>query len=271
MQTVCFRIKTQSNLDDAWDEIESFSAIEPLYSSEDPNGIKEIYANVERNFEIPTLKHVIDYHATDLEAIDWEKQWQLHGMDYYDGCVHVNLTNFGCKLSSRWKDLKLKPGPGFGDLSHTTTRLVLEMMNDVVVDQHVLDIGSGSGILALSALAMGAKNVFGVDIDSEAIEHARNNANLNEMSDRVKFGFAKDFKVPLGLEHLVILMNMIQNEQEQAWASLKFIHGLKLECLISGILAEDRELYLAKVAEWGWDCVKETESDGWLGLHFVRK
>jgi len=269
MQTVCFRIKPQSSLDDAWDEIESFSCMEPLYSSEDPEGIKEIYANVERDFEIPALKHVLDYYPTDLEAVDWEKQWQLHGMDYREGCIHVNLANFGCK-SSKWKELKLEPGPGFGDLSHTTTRLVLEMMSNVVVGQYVLDIGSGSGILALSALAMGAKNVFGVDIDSEAIAHARNNADLNAMSEHVKFGFAKDFKVPFGLERVIILMNMIQAEQEQAWASLKFIHGLRLDCLISGILVEERERYLAKVADWGWDCINEVEKDGWLGLHFVK-
>lgn len=270
MQTVCFRIKTQSSLDDAWDEIESFGGMEPLYSSEDSEGIKEIYANVERGFEIPPLKHVMDHYATDLEAVDWKQQWQLHGMDYHDGYVHVDLAKFGCK-SSQLKDLKLKPGPGFGDLSHTTTRLVLEMMGDVVKDQYVLDIGSGSGILALAAFAIGAKDVFGVDIDSEAIEHARNNADLNGMADHVKFGFAKDFKVPRDLEHLVILMNMIQTEQEEAWASLKFVHGLKLECLISGILVEERELYLAKVAEWDWECTRQIEREGWLGMHFIRK
>lgn len=269
MQIVCFRIKTQANLDDAWDEIESYGGIEPLYSSEDADGVKEIYAKVERDFEMPQLKYVIDYYATDLQAINWEEQWQLHGMNYHNGCVHVNLADFGCP-SSKWVDLKLKPGPGFGDLSHTTTRLVLKMMSGVVEGHDVLDIGSGSGILALAAVAMGAKEVFGLDIDSEAILHAQENASLNQMSDLVKFGFAKDFKISRRGERLVILINMIQSEQEEAWASLKVIHGMKLECLVSGILAQDREFYLAKVLEWGWDFVDEIEEEGWLGLHFVK-
>ncbi len=85
--------------------------------------------------------------------------------------------------------LVLEPGRAFGTGLHETTRLVAEAI--AMLSKHnapsVLDVGTGSGILALVALVLGAKEVTAIDVDADAIEVAKGNAARNGMSDRTSF------------------------------------------------------------------------------------
>ena len=170
---------------------------------------------------------------------------------------------------TKLKTLKLKSGPGFGDLSHPTTRLVIKMMVSYVKAEYVLDIGSGSGVLALCAAAMGAKAVHGVDIDPSAVEHAKHNAKLNFLDSQVTFSLPSEYK-PQHRPNLLVLMNMISSEQQVAWQSLKAIHDVPGDIFISGILAEERNSYLKFTELRNWKLLRELSEDNWLGLHFTR-
>lgn len=187
--------------------------------------------------------------------IDWKEQWSLHSRYYRDGLVQINLKQFG----GPERLLKLEPGPGFGDLSHPTTRLTLKMMLPLIKGQVVLDIGCGSGILALAAKAAGAEWVYGIDIDQEALEHAQKNARLNgleiiwEAPDKLRDG-------------PIALMNMIRCEQADAWESLRALHPQITTKVTSGVLVEEKELYLAEQKDWRVE--KITEEEGWLAFSF---
>ena len=88
------------------------------------------------------------------------------------------------------KVLVLEPGRAFGTGLHETTRLVAEairMQQRSLPRMDVLDVGTGSGILALVAIAFGARKAIGIDVDPDAIEVANENAARNGMSDRVTF------------------------------------------------------------------------------------
>lgn len=204
-------------------------------------------------------------------TIDWEAQWAAHGLNYRDGFVHVELGEYVRDFNPGVQPslLRLKPGPGFGDLSHPTTRLVLKMMHPHVQGAHVLDIGCGSGILALAAIAMGAKSVAAIDIDEEALEHARRNSALNGMGQRIEFVAPENFRLSGNNTNIVVLMNMIQLEQIQAWNSLSQIHSLVGKALTSGILSEGRDAYLELCHSRQWHCVQEAEESGWLGFIFT--
>ena len=275
MKTYCFTIRSTVSVDDAWQELEA-AGIQPLYSSETPDGVKEIYGNLNAHISIDTLRACLSAVSslveTVLDEIDWASQWESHGLDFREGCVHVDLEAFGCPALSLQsvKILKLEPGPGFGDLYHPTTRLVLNMMAKYVPGAHVLDIGCGSGILALAAVAMGAASVHGIDIDSAAIAHARHNAMLNGMERQVTFGTPEEYQKPVEVSTLLVLMNMISSEQAEAWKALPSIHHVQGDCLISGILEEGLKPYLKQTRQWGWELRGEMSQEGWLGLHFTR-
>ena len=84
--------------------------------------------------------------------------------------------------------LKLDPGMAFGTGAHATTRLCMELLEQSVRPGcTMLDVGCGSGILAVCAVLLGAKSAVGVDIDQLAAKIAGENAALNGVSDRTRF------------------------------------------------------------------------------------
>lgn len=197
-----------------------------------------------------------------FETIDWQAQWEAHGLNFRDGYVHIDIPE---AVSPAWQQLKLMPGAGFGDLSHPTTRLMLKLMNDKVSGQYVVDIGCGSGVLALCAVALGAQHVYAIDIDIEALKHSKDNATLNVMEDKLTFFLPEQFELPSYVGSPVILMNMIMSEQQVAWNSLRSLHHRQGICITSGILAEQKQDYIMMVKEWGWQVDEEQEEQGWLG------
>lgn len=232
MKTYCYTIKSDTDIDSAWENLERLG-VELLYSNETPGGKKEIFGKQIVKTSFAKVKECI------LAPIDWTKQW----------------NNFEIEVGS--KVLKLNAGPGFGDLSHPTTRLVLEMMTPHVKDAHVLDIGCGSGILSLAAAALGAASVHGIDIDPEAIAHAKENALINELN--ITFGLPEEYR--LIAPSLIVLMNMISSEQEVALKSLPMLKDVHCEFFISGVLEE--ESYNRE-----WMMKKQLSEEGWLGLHY---
>ena len=262
---VCFHIHNEISIEDAWQELEDLEC-QLLYSSEDPNGAKEIYGYKNPSMDLVNCPSVINVTPASLD-IDWHAQWAEHGLDFYDGLVHVDLSKFGFKKTST-PVIVMEPGPGFGDLSHPTTRLMLRIMSDLVQGQHVLDIGSGSGILTFAASVMGADSACGVDIDIQANEHAKKNAELNGMQNKISFVLPENYQPVQGDKALSILMNMIWSEQVVAWESLPQVHHIPGDRIISGILAEERDDYLAQTKKWGWTYRSELEEEGWLAFHF---
>lgn len=85
--------------------------------------------------------------------------------------------------------LNIEPGAAFGTGTHDTTRLCLETLDEIITPgKTVLDIGCGSGILAIASLLLGAKSAVGVDIDPLAVKTAAENGKMNGLSEpRLRF------------------------------------------------------------------------------------
>ncbi len=188
-----------------------------------------------------------------MTEIDWEEQWRNFSPEFYDGLAHIDLGG---------PVLCLKPGGGFGDFSHPTTRLVISLMADRIKDNVVIDIGCGSGILSIAAVLLGAQKAYGIDIDEEALRHSKENAALNKVQDKTRFSIKFDSHW-IKKEPCIILMNMIESEQETAWESLPQLHDLKCQVISAGILTSQKERYLNMVKNWGWSLKKEKEEEGW--------
>lgn len=191
--------------------------------------------------------------------VNWEDQWALFAQDFKEGKAHINLSPFGAD-----KTLLLLPGAGFGDLSHPTTHLMLEMMQGLVSHETVVDIGSGSGILTLAAVLLGAKLGIGIDIDKEAVFHAKKNAKLNNLSSRTKFSKTLPKSLP---QNAIFLMNMILPEQREFNPSR--LNPYAKTWIVSGILASQKKEYLKQAKEWGWKVTQEYARLDWCGWTFV--
>lgn len=190
----------------------------------------------------------------------WKQQWELFSPNFKEGKAHIDLTSYGFS-----KILQLYPGPGFGDFSHPTTRLVLRLMSSLCSGRFVVDVGCGSGILSFAAAAMGASQVYGYDIDPEAVLHSQMNLDLSPDSSRIVFSTNTPQKIP---ENSLILMNMIECEQQMAWASLDSCLTHPATLVTSGILTPDSQKYLNRKKPPQWQLLQVLQEDEWSAFVF---
>lgn len=207
---------------------------------------------------------ILSIDVCEYNEVDWEEQWEIHGENYQDGLLEINLTPYNIA-----KSFKMEPGPGFGDLSHATTRLTLQQMIPLCQGKHVVDIGCGSGVLSLAAVAAGAKHVYAIDIDPKAIEHTKQNAFLNSFDESISYVLPK---IASSQYEWLLVMNMIHSEQCLAWSSVKdHFMETPFEIITSGILAADKESYLQQTEQWGWQRQAEIQEGEWTCYHFFIK
>jgi len=266
---VVIQIDPTADLEEIWKNLEE-TGCNLLYSSSDDTSqhiFCRLPSGIKKQRIMTQFPEILAIDTASLPEIDWETQWADYAQGYRNGLLHVNIET---KNKSSIQQLILQPGPGFGDLSHATTRLVLKLMPSVVYNKNVLDVGCGSGILSLAAIAMNASSVCGIDIDDDALIHSRINSQLNGMENVISFMKPEKY-CKKSSDALVLLMNMIQSEQEVAWNSLKSIHKNVTTILASGILAADCSIYKKLCDSWGWSIENEIEEDGWMAYHFLKK
>lgn len=256
-------IEPSISLDDAWNKLE-MANIEILYGSEE-EGVIEIFAYVSSIHVLSTYQWIIAFEPYTLPSIDWKTQWASHSPHFQGEYLSIDFSSFQRSSPS----IRLIPGSGFGDLSHPSTRLMLELLTQHCQEQIVIDIGCGSGILTLAAVALGATRAYGIDIEEDALEHSRQNATLNHFNQQCLFCLPNEFEWQPTSHPVLILMNMIMSDQQNAWNSLSQLHNQQSECLTSGIRIEEREQYLEQTEKWKWSLVNEREEMGWLAFYFI--
>lgn len=206
--------------------------------------------------QIDTKSLITCQYVDQPQCISWTDQWSRFAKNFHNGLAHIHLDPYSCRQT-----LLLLPGPGFGDLSHPSTHLMLEMMREKMNHQVIVDMGCGSGILALSALLMGAKKSYGIDIDLDALVHAQKNAILNHLEKKVRFSES----VPKICGQNVILINMILSEQKVAIRANPRLLQSK-HWMISGILESQKKEALAFFNELGLHTIEERKRGDWLGF-----
>lgn len=162
-------------------------------------------------------------------------------------------------------NLILDPGMAFGTGSHPTTRLCLEWLERNVSEAcTVLDYGCGSGILAIAAARLGAGHVAGVDIDPQAVEAARANAERNGVT-----ALFADSATPVAGEYDVVVANILSNPlRVLAPAICAHVRsGGKLA--LSGILREQIDEIVAIYAQWITLQVADVRED-WVCLAGIK-
>ena len=115
---------------------------------------------------------------------NWEESWKDNYPPQSVGETLVVLPYWLEEYETDREKIILDPGLTFGTGAHPSTQMVMEFMEEMdLADASCLDLGSGSGILSIAALRLGAKSAVGVDIDPKAENIARENAGFNGFAD----------------------------------------------------------------------------------------
>lgn len=166
--------------------------------------------------------------------------------------------------------LTINPSMGFGTGHHATTRLCLAALQRAPLDgRSVLDVGTGSGVLALAARALGAQKAVGIDNDADAIASARENLDANPTIDRVEF-IVGDFRQSRLSPSDVVTANLTGALLIQSAPRLLELVEGDGALIVSGLLRHERDEVVAAFStaaslDWG------EQEDDWAGLSFNRK
>ncbi|NOZ76021.1 MAG: 50S ribosomal protein L11 methyltransferase [FCB group bacterium] len=162
--------------------------------------------------------------------------------------------------------LIIEPGLAFGTGAHPTTRMILRWLcQNPPSNQSVIDWGCGSGILALAALKLGARNVLGTDIDLQAITASRNNAELNQLP----FPTYLPSEMPTNQVKL-ILANILANpliELAPVFANYSEPEG---QLLLTGILEPQIDAVNSAYQPW-YHLEKIDQDEDWVLLRGTRR
>lgn len=164
--------------------------------------------------------------------------------------------------------LIVKPAMAFGTGSHETTRLAARLLADAVDHSRaapsVLDVGCGSGILAMIASQLGASDVAGIDISEDAIDSARENLAINELTGRIDLSTTPLEEIDAHYDIVVanILGPILLELRNELIARVD--SGGRL--LLSGIAREKRQSFIDQFLPADWDITDELTDGDWVAF-----
>lgn len=243
---------------------ESFSEFDPetrtvdcyvLKSEEQPETIAEILGDVK-------------YSRTEIEQRNWNAEWEssFEPIEVDDRC-YIRATFHEPRAVEH--EIVITPKMSFGTGHHPTTHLVVEFMLDENFDtMQVLDMGSGTGILAILAAQRGAVVVDAIDIDEWAYVNCLENIQLNGVQSVVCpiLGDASAVDKQFDAVLANINRNILLRDMPVYQAHLR--EGGML--IVSGILEFDVDAIVSRAAELGLRVERQKNRQGWAAIKFIK-
>ena len=211
----------------------------------------------------------LSYKITKVEQENWNQLWENNFVPVFINDKCVIRANFHESIPNIEYEIIITPKMSFGTGHHETTSLVMnEMFELEFKEKSVLDMGSGTGVLAILASLLGAIYLMGIDIDDWAFKNAIENANINNVSN-IQFVHG-DVKA-IGVEKFdIILANINRNIILQDIE--KYVGALNenSDILLSGFLEEDIPLILEKSKQLDLELVVLKNNNKWQMLHLKK-
>lgn len=198
---------------------------------------------------------------------NWNEEWERTIKPQTIGEFYVHPTWSASPDDIDDKiELMIDPKMAFGTGYHATTRVMLEWLPEVISEgDEVLDAGTGTGILAIAALKLGAQSAFGFDVDEWSETNAHENILLNQVENfEVKLGSTE--VIPEGKKYDVILANINRNTLIELLPELTKFLKEDGKLLLSGLLEEDEEVMLNQSAVQKFRHVDTRQHKEWIAI-----
>ena len=209
----------------------------------------------------------LDFHA--VEDQDWERVW----MDQYQPMAFgrrlwIYPWNIEPPADDERVVVRLDPGLAFGSGTHPTTALCLEWLDGLdLAGKTITDYGCGSGILAIAALKLGAASAVGVDNDPQALTASADNAERNDVADRLALFLPEDVVADAAD---VFIANILAGPLGELAPTFAAPAKPGAPFAISGVLAGQQDELLQRYAEW-FDELRVDSREDWVRISGRRR
>ena len=234
-----------------------------IYISPEENPLEAV-AFLRERYTAEGIENEIDLTACRNE--DWENNWKQY--------FHSIPVGEKLLIHPTWEDdfddmgrvvLDIEPGLAFGSGSHDTTRLCLAALEKYIgTDTEVLDIGCGSGILAISTLLLGAKNAVGVDIDALAVANAKENAQTNKIPEERFTVLQGNLTDKVEGKFDVVVANIVADIIIMFCKDVKNYMKEDAVFITSGIIDTREQDVLDAFEKYGFEVIKRHTEKGWV-------
>ena len=203
---------------------------------------------------------------------NWQANWREHFHPVKVGQSLIILPSWKTEIElSGRHPVWIDPGQGFGTGHHLSTALALEMLEQYLLEtdtlpESMLDLGTGSGILAIAACRLGIKKVTGLDIVAEAVAEVERNCELNGLSGRIfgHVGQPSFLKKPAPL----VISNMLLSELLDIRLDLIRLTSPGGTLICSGLFGKQEEELRNFLTEMGFVYRASLERENWNSIQF---
>ncbi len=226
----------------------------------------EAVSFISERLNAENINHKIETEGCSEE--DWADKWK----------AYFKPTPIGERLFIRptWIDdydsgdravLNIEPGAAFGTGTHDTTRLCLEVLDEIITDSDiVLDIGCGSGILAIASMLLGAKEGFGVDIDEIAVKTAKENGKMNGFNEPELQFVCGDLADKVTKKYSVVVANIVADIIKLFSTQVRAFMLPGAKFIASGIIDTRADEVCESLENAGLKILRRIENGGWVCL-----
>ena len=249
---------------------------EHVWDYVDPDVIEDLQGNpyvcfyLQEGEEDPAAMDIVKAYPFTVSHVD-DEDW-LHKWEEY--FMPAKITD-RFVVKPAWREYEPKegedvitidPGLAFGTGTHATTFLTLRLMEKYLQPgETVLDVGSGSGILSIGAVRLGASCVYAVDLFDDAVQSTKKNAALNGCEEKIR-AFQGDLTKGLDCKADLVCANLMADLVMML--SKDVARHLKGRCLYlsSGILDEKEQEVSGAIIDAGFEIVETVHADGWCAI-----
>lgn len=213
---------------------------------------------------------LLEVNFSKVKEEDWANSWKAYYKPHRVGNLVVKPTWENYDAKGDEIIIELDPGMAFGTGTHPTTTMVLELLQQFLLpDSIVVDVGTGSGVLAVAAAKLGAQKVYAYDVDPVAVAAAQDNVILNEVKGVVEVSrgdLLKDFHGKANLISANIIADVI----------IRLMTELR-DCLLpggyliaSGIIKDRLQEVLNSAEEYHLEPIAQKITGEWVAVCFKR-
>lgn len=205
-----------------------------------------------------------EIESIGVDDSDWNENWKK-----YFKAFEIGEKLAVCPSWEKYDNpdnrivIKLDPGAAFGTGTHATTSLCLEVLERAVnQNSKVLDVGTGSGILAIASALLGAKEAVGIDIDAQSVKTAEENARINCTDEKCSFKVG-DLAEKVEGKYDIVCANIIADVVMRLFDGIKEFMTDDGILIVSGIIDIRAEEVEKSALEHGFKTVENSVRDEW--------